>query len=292
MISIAFPLLWIPVTLLRVTYPSVPFGVTLYLKESEDVEVNPPVESLLSSKDYFALVVFVTMLGCGLALNYFAHFVLALGNQCNMIEKYDYKGILGMFNTTSHVVGAARAKRAATRKVNVMLTNARKMHGKALAKSAVPGCDEEDHARGSKRSSSAKSLRKAQSDAVFQNFMLRGEEMVDAGSLIWSWRKILSGELYEEEGIWLPSRLIIFQVAQVAIGLFFTYVVFQVVRIAADAADAATAEIERIKLKEDYLLPWVIELVPTGEEVRWALEPAGVVAVLVCVVLILVYIPR
>jgi hypothetical protein len=273
-------------------FPRIPFGVMLHVKESDNGNLYPPVENRLSDVYYYASVAVATFLGCGLALNYFAHFLLALGKHCNMIEKLDFKGILGMFSTTSNVVGTARTKRAAARKVNVMLTNARKMHGKASAKSAVPGSEEDYHVGGSKRSSSAKSLRKARNDAVFQNFTLRGEEKVDAGSLVWSWKKILSRELYEVEGIWLPSRLITFQVAQVAIGLFFAYATFAVVRTAADAADAATEEIENSRFAGRFYPAWVIEMIPTGDEVRWALTPAGVVAVIVCVILILLYIPR
>jgi hypothetical protein len=267
--------------------------------ESDNSDLYPPVEKQLSDENFNSAVRFVTILGCVLALNYFTHFVIAVGKQCNMLEKYDYKGILGMFSTTSEIVGAARVKRAASRKVNVMLANARKMHGKVvISKSviqesdAMPGSNDDYHARGSKRSRSSKALRKAQSDAVFQNFTLRGEGKVDAGSLVWSWRKILSGELYEEEGIWLPSRLIIFQVAQVAIGLFFSFLIFRVVRIAADAADEATAEIESLRIRERLLPDWVVDFVPTGDEVRLALEPAAIIAVIVCVILVLLYIPR
>ncbi|CAB9507079.1 expressed unknown protein [Seminavis robusta] len=277
----------------------VPFCV-VYRLQNSDVVLYGPVQEQLDSDSFYYFVYFTTALGCMLGLNYFAHFAISFGKKFGLIEKDNNKlsesgtvgRIIGQFDTSSEVSRSASVKRAATRKVNVMLTNARQMHGPAFEEDKVPLPDAAANDPESRRSIKlAKSIRKAQSDAVFQNFTLRGERTVEAGSLLWSWGMMLSGGLWEVEGIWLPSRMIIFQLAQVAIGVFFAVAIFIFVEIAADAADQATAEIESKILKQVYYPQWVISFVPTGGEVKMALIPAGIISVLVCFALTLIYIP-
>ena len=125
-----------------------------------------------------------------------------------------------------------------------MLKNAYEMHGSIAATA-----NEQIDGQGS-------------GDAVFQNYTLKGESYVSAGSLVWCWRSIVSGELAEMEGIWLPSRLIIFQVAQIIIGVFSCSVGFWIIEAVADEADDARAELERtVRRYPD----WVFDLVPTGK---------------------------
>ena len=56
------------------------------------------------------------------------------------------------------------------------------------------------------------------------NFVLRGERREDyCGGLVWTWRRLLSGALFDEEGIWIASRLIIIQGVQLILLAFYTY---------------------------------------------------------------------
>ena len=48
-----------------------------------------------------------------------------------------------------------------------------------------------------------------------RNLVLRSEKMGDCDGLLWSWKKLLSGELFDHEGIWIASHLITIQRAQV-----------------------------------------------------------------------------
>ena len=62
--------------------------------------------------------------------------------------------------------------------------------------------------------------------AQCSNFVLFGEREVASGGLIWTWRKMFDRSLFHTEGIWLHSRLIVGQAAQLItsvflIGLFF-----------------------------------------------------------------------
>ena len=245
-------------------------------------ELDENVLELVDNPSFAWIVYLTTALGSTLTLNYLVHCCLGLARKCSADqEEGTCRFILHNFGLTSHIVGTARTKRAATHKLNLMLSNAREMHG--FASSTISTTQ-----TGDKQTPSALSSQET-SDAVFQNYTLRGERVVSAGSLIWSWYRIYSGDLAEVEGIWLPSRLLIFQVGQVIIGAFTSFVLFQLVGIIADAANEARAEIDR---RWNNYPDWVDDLVPTGDEVRWALTPAAWIALTVCTILILNYIPR
>ena len=247
----------------------------------KDDDLFDNVEELISSPMFGWVMYLTTCLGSALTLNYLVHGFVELGKRRNIIREEGAGGVCGrLYGITANIVTTAGTKRAATRKVNLMLTNARDMHG------STPG---QQASGGNSDGILADSVRKEASDSVFQNYTLRGEKFVSAGSFIWSWQHILSGTLLEEEGIWLPSRLLIFQVGQVIIGAYVSYTFFYLVDVIAEAAEEARVDIDkRLTNYPD----WVDDLVPTREEVRWALTPAAWIAVIVLVVLVLNYIPR
>jgi hypothetical protein len=209
-------------------------------------------------------------MGLFLSFSYFMHFLIPFAQN----KGYELPKWGGFFLTTSDAIGTARTKRAGTRKVNELLKNARAMHGtvEALVKSGA--------------NMAGKSFLKSESDGVFQNYTLRGESSVEAGSLFWVWERIVSRELFDSEGIWFPSRLIIFQVGQIVVAAAVLFLLFFFVERVAKEADEATASLE------EGLPDWIYDLVPTGAQVRFALIPALAVSVAVCVILILIYIPR
>lgn len=264
---------------------------TLLALDRNDYEVSDSVSDYAKSDTFIWVVYLTTCFGSLLSFTYLLHFFISVGRKFGYIENPDiYRdqndGIINRFSTSSHVIGTARTKRAATRKVNSMLTNARSMHGRVFGHDTAETIDNNKQQR-QKDKMGVEAV-----DAVFQNFTLRGERTVKAGSLFWTWQKIRSGELFDEEGIWLPSRLIIFQVGQVVIGIFFSAVMFYVVEQAAREADRATAEL-KINLSLGNRYPeWVIDMVPTGNEVRGALLPSASIAVCVCFMLIIIYLPR
>jgi hypothetical protein len=228
-----------------------------------------------------------TTLGLALAANYFLHFAIGVARKRNWVKEggthiaqaFSRKNwvkeggarIVQAFSQTSNVVGTARTKKAATRKVNLMLTNARKMHGTIESK---------DHVL------ITNSLRKSQSDTVFQNYTLFGEKYEETGSLVWTWKQIYSGHLFDAEGVWLPARLWIFQVGQVVVAVLIYIALFEFVEYTARVADEANEDLT------EGLPLWVYDIVPTGKEVNWALIPAAWVAVVVCGLVTLIYIPR
>ena len=260
-----------------------------------DLDLYEGVEELVESETFIWAVYLTTAIGSLLVLNYFLHFVIGVGRQWNLIEEVEGKDssksfdVISLFSTTSNVVGTARVKRAATRKVNRMLMNAREMHGPATTEKT----SETKEAESSQVAGESEALHLDQGDAVFQNYTLRGERSVPAGSLFWTWRKILSGDLFEEEGIWLPSRLLVFQVGQVFFGLFTSVALFYLVDLLAKEADRATARIKfDLAFTDRYYPDWVLDLVPEGKEVRGALIPAASVATFVCFIITVIYLPR
>jgi hypothetical protein len=209
-------------------------------------------------------------LGSALACHYFLNALLAIGRKTGHV---DAGGVFGRFSQTSDVVGTARQKQAGTRKVNLLLQNARLMHG------TTDAVDRDSIGL-------ASSLREAQSDTVFQNYTLFGEGHEDAGSLFWTWQLLYSGRLFDTEGVWLPARLWIFQVGHIVITCFVVVAHLRILDNAVSAAEDGNASLP------DGLPQWVYDIVPTGREVEIALRPAGAVAISVCILITLIYIPR
>lgn len=234
---------------------------------------NSVEEHILSRNFEWALCI-TAILGFSLTINYSLHVAVDIGSRYNLLNKDGL--ILKAFTTTSNVRGTARTKRAATRKVNVMLTNARSMHG-----SASPTAKES-----SSTSPLVSSMQKSLSDEVFQNFTLRGESFEPCGSIFWVIEKLRTGQLFHTEGIWLPARLLIFQFGQIVIAVLILFLLFVAVDRAAERADKA-----RKSLDED-LPDWIVAFVPTGSQVQTALFPAACISVVVAFLLTIIYIPR
>jgi hypothetical protein len=186
-------------------------------------------------------------------------FLALIGIRCIRASK-----ILSALFATSHVRGTARSKKAATRKINDVLENADKLHRKSTSKHNGSATNEE----------------------TMINFVLRGESFEECGGLTWTWTRLLSGALFDEEGIWIASRLIIIQTVQLCLIGFFTFLGLLLVEEATERASQA---------QED-LLPgypdWVYDIVPTPKQVQTALYPALGVGIFVMITLFLAYIPR
>jgi hypothetical protein len=164
----------------------------------------------------------------------------------------------------SHVRGTARTKKAATRKINALLQNAHSLHPK-------------------KASGQDSSVIK---EDVMANFVLRGERFEDCGGMVWTWKRLISGALFDEEGIWIMSRLVIIQTAQLLFFAVSTFALLLVINEAAKRAGQANLELE------PGYPQWVYDIVPTASQVRIALYPALAVSMLDMLTIFLIYIPR
>ena len=110
--------------------------------------------------------------------------------------------LLSYLFATSHVRCTARSKKAATRKINTVLENAHKLMPKIASKhSGLPIKDE-----------------------IMMNFVNRGESFEECGRLIWTWMRLLSGALLNDDGI--ASYLMVIQTVQLILFAFTTYFCF------------------------------------------------------------------
>lgn len=174
--------------------------------------------------------------------------------------------LLSALFVSSHTKGTARTKRAATRKLNTLLENARNLMPN-ITSEMISGS--------------------AIKDEAMANYLLRGERYEpECGGMFWTWKRVLSGALFDEEGVWICSRLVTIQTAQLFLFAFVTYSGFLLVGEASIRAEKARAELE------PGYPQWVFDFVPTSQQVRIALYPALAVAMLVMLVIFLIYIPR
>ena len=108
---------------------------------------------------------------------------------------------LARWFATSNVRGSCRTKKAATRKINALLENAYELHPKGISGQEGP----------------------ATTELTMVNFVLKGERFEDCAGVFWTYKRLLSGALFDEEGVWIASRLIIIQSVQAVFVVFLSY---------------------------------------------------------------------
>lgn len=169
--------------------------------------------------------------------------------------------------STSNTLGVTNTKRAATRKLNKMMANAHVLH---------PSADDENDEKANS------------SDRTMLNFVLKGDSEEKVCTFSWTFKMLFTRKLFDTEGVWIMTRLVVAQVAMFILILVTTLSVYQFIIAAADEADRATEEINQ---RSD-LPQWIYDLVPNGGQVKGALFPALAVMCLVMVLLFILYIPR
>jgi hypothetical protein len=135
------------------------------------------------------------------------------------------------------------------------------------------------------KKSTKKALRKV-TDETMRNYVLNSGQRETVGGFIWTWQKIFNGSLFADEGIWINSRLVVFQVCMVVTAIAFAYLLLWSVGEAAEAADTARATLDL-----NTVPVWVDDLIPTGKMVRRSLYPSAVIGIIVSFILITLYIP-
>jgi hypothetical protein len=193
--------------------------------------------------------------------------VMTLSNWCKVS-----RGRFASLAISSNLRGEYRLKLAASRKINTMMVNAHSLH----QADTVP----DNSVKGSIGDSTL-------ADRAMMNYVLRGQREEKTGGIVWTFRQVYTGRLFDTEGVWLPTRLIVFQGAQVILALFLGFAFIGITIISANAADDAQGTLD------DYDMPqWAIDIVPTRQDVQVALYTSSVVAILTMFNIILIYIPR
>lgn len=119
------------------------------------------------------------------------------------------------------------------------------------------------------------------------NFVQHTSDTERCGGFFWTWRRIYNTELFADEGVWLQSRLYVIQAAQLVISVFLGFFFFYGTALIADQAEESRKTLDDV----ENLPQWVLDFVPTRQQVYYALYPASSIAMLVVVGLITVYIP-
>jgi hypothetical protein len=166
---------------------------------------------------YFIFYLYIT-LGAGVVLA--TYYLICL-------FAHLFKGIGQSLFIPSNTVGEFRIKKAATRKVNTMLMNACVLHD-----SSEPMKQSLSDSRSTLRNGSS-------SDETMLNFVFRGNGSERAGGFLWTWELFQTGALFEKEGIWLPTRMIVFQTAQVGFTIILSLILFSITGIASILAGEA-----------------------------------------------------
>ena len=177
---------------------------------------------------------------------------------------------LGKWFATSNVKGSWRIKKAATRKINAILEHAHKLHPDISLK---------------KHNGSASTVQ------TMLNYVLNGEELEDCGGFFWTWKQLLTGTLFDEEGVWIMSRLITIQAIQMLFFIFFTFLIYRFIQRVISEASQAQIDLTDLELKVD-LPSWMRDVVVNPDHVKQALYPALVAMMLDMVLLMAVYLPR
>ena len=119
---------------------------------------------------------------------------------------------------------------AGTRKINRLLLNAQSIHSDDTLRPVS--------------TSSTERTNKTAVDQTMLNFVLRGKQTEVAGGFLWTWKRLWSGNLFDTEGLWFPTRFLVFQAGQVAAGIAIIFILFSATEVAASEARRFQAELD------------------------------------------------
>jgi hypothetical protein len=178
--------------------------------------------------------------------------------QC-LRETFGITGGITKLLVTSNVRGEGRLKRAATRKLNKLIRAALELHPpRAAGRAPQTATAVATSSRSGSSSLCGKDVEAtACTDASRQtmlNYVLHGQKVEQAGGLFWTFKQLFTGALTEEEGIWIPTRTLSFQTAQISIAAAISYMLIWLILYAGDRAEQAQRELDF-----DVLPQWAIE---------------------------------
>jgi len=161
---------------------------------------------------------------------------------------------------SSDVTRSAETKKAATRKVHSLLTNAYEMHfGNMNA-------------------------------AEMYVRLSRHRTYEHVGGFIWTWSRLLSRELFSEHGIWIHSRLAVAMAGQILSFVVFIMIILYGTNDLANEADSNIRKIEASETPGD-AKNFALWVMPTGQMIRQSSYTGLAVATIVGIFLILLYVP-
>lgn len=258
-------------------FPFLIYEVTQKLNEMDETDADTssstPYDSVKGVA--FNLGRFVALVSGLLLPVLFLFHTISLSFQKTKYFSYDAMGLVRWILSPSNTRAEMRLKWAATSKTNGMLLNACRLHFLRHAATEVLPLDQLGELAGYHST-----------DRATENYLLCGEHLEVAGGFFWTWRRIMNGSLFDEEGIWLNSQLIVLQACQIVFGTVVSILLFQLVDVAAQRAQESRDSLQ------PGLPQWYYDMFPTAQMVKGALYPAWATATVVVVLLICVYVPR
>ena len=257
------PLLNFVAVIIALVLTWIPYAAVEAYKKRVDEPYADQTEKTVTEPKYAGAEWVTRVIGCIVAGLIVVQFLLSIvGNRRIRQDKFRVSKLF----LTSASYGTGRMKRAATRKINRLLQNANDMKPKSLSNDRKKDLDV--------------------SEEVMINYVIRGESFEDCGGIYWTWKQLITGELFEEEGVWLMSRLLIIQTIQ---ALFIGFKIYALTLFIEHAI--GLCEEWQANLQPD-LPQWVYDFVPTPTQARLALWPAFSVAVLIMLTIFFIYLPR
>lgn len=119
------------------------------------------------------------------------------------------------------IPGMAKAeratKRAADYKIEKMIENSMMMHA------PVPGTFSSSVRMSTRAGAGAGASGRGAFGVALLNFQATQDEREDCGGVMWAYRKIWNGSIFQEDGVWIHSRLIASNFAQYFVALFYIF---------------------------------------------------------------------
>jgi hypothetical protein len=236
----------------------VPYKIVEWYEGTIEEPYDTPAEKEVT-RPFWSLAQMIVLI-VGLIL--VAIFMYQLFMQC-LRQVFGVTGGITKLTVTSSVKGEGRLKRAATRKLNKLILAALELHEQQPGAGGAGAAPQAKSATPSSRSHNVSVIRAkggdtTSTDAARQtmlNYVLQqGQKVEYTGGLFWTFKRIFTGALTEEDGIWIPTRTLSFQTAQILIAAALAYILLYIIYYAADLADQAQAELDF-----DTLPQWAIE---------------------------------
>ena len=133
-------------------------------------------------------------------------------------------------------------------------------------------------------------LHSKNNEETMRNFLIRGESYVHCGGFLWTWYGLWNQSLFAKEGVWIQSRLIVGQMAQVIVAVIFEMLLFLVTDYTARAANDARQDVVNDPFSS-VSKDWALWLLPRSDMILISSHVGLGVSLCVSVVLILLYIP-
>ncbi len=185
------------------------------------------------------------------------------GHHCSQSDSSLRNPIRRQFLSTD-LKRSSATKRAATRKINSMLQNAKLLHMQ---------CGDQCDRQG-----------------VIAKYLTCVDRYSDAGGVLWSFRMLLTDKLLCEHGVWIQSTLAVAQEGQVLVFVLLITILLYETAYFAEYTENLISEVETTR-NNDFVKDLVLWYIPRSDVIRKSSYVGIAFATSVGIVLIVLYLP-